>query len=191
MGKKLILLAMAVAVVAAMAMPAAASALELRDAAGKVALNSVVTGVSTNTLTTNTPLGTLKCNKVDVNAKIEVNGPTSITAKGTAAETAVCEAGGEPLNVTEPTLVHLVSNGADEGLAQLSFIADVGPFECPYGGTVGFTYGTGSGNDTITMKANQTLTSSVEFCEPASGHPIFEGSYTLTTAVGGAPVFAQ
>jgi len=186
--KKLILLGMAVAAVAAFAMPAAASALEMRDASGKVAVGSSITGVSHNTFTTNTALGTLFCETVEVNGKITVNGPSAITGTGSAAETAECEASGEPLLVTEPTLDHLVTTGGDTATATLSFIADVGPFECPYGGEVPGSYATGPGNDTLTLSG--TVTSPFEFCEGEKA-ATFEGTYTLTTTETGEPVFIQ
>ena len=186
--KKLITLGVAVVAVAAFAMPAAASALEMRDSSGKVALGSEITGVSHNTFTTNTALGTLYCETVEVTGEITVNGPSSITEVGTAAETSECEASGEPQLITAPTLEHLVATGNDEGLLSLSFISDVGPFECPYGGTLGFTYGTGSGNDTLSFSGE--IGSPFEFCEGEEA-ATFEGTFTLTTTETGEPVFIQ
>jgi len=189
--KKLILLGMAVAGVAAFAMPAAASALEMRDAGGKVALGSQIKGVSHNTKVTNTALGTLFCETVEAVGEVSVNGPSTITGGGGfggAVETSGCEASGEPLTVTEPSVEHLVTTGGDTATATLSFVADVGPFECPYGGEVPGTYSTGSGNDTLTLSGS--VTSPFEFCE-GEGVATFEGTYTMTEAFGGQPVYVQ
>ena len=187
MAKKLILLATAIAVCAAVAIPALASAaFTLKDHEGKVEPGQWVIGTSINTKVTNTVFtDPMHCPHIEAAAEVQTNSGALITAaKGSVSLPTDCTVGGEELTVTTPALTHLGTSGGEEGNLSLFFVADVGAFECPYGGTVGFTYATGTGNGTLLVKANQTLTSPFEFCEPEEGHPTFDGTYTLSTTDG-------
>lgn len=182
MGKKLNMLVVAVAAFAAFAMPAAASAApHLFEGESELGEEVSLLGTSKNAITTNTALGTLECESLTVNATTsEDNASTGIEAEGTAGETAECDAGEFPLTVTDPTLLSLETRGEDKGTLSLTFIADVGPFECHFQGTGGFTYETGT--DVLSI-AGITL-ASAELCEPEEGHSTFEGSFTITTSNG-------
>ena len=182
MAKKLILLAMAVAAFAALAIPATASALTLTDHAGKVQPGAWIVGTSTNTVTTNTPVGELTCPHIEWTARVITNnGSLATTGEGEVGIPVGCGAEGEPLTVTVPTLTHIESTGNDEGNAGLSFETDVGGFECPYGGTVPFTYETGTGHDVLHLTGR--IFSPFEFCENEE-EIVFHGDYTLTTTNG-------
>jgi len=189
MAKKLILLAMAVAAFAAMAIPATASAeftLKDHDPEGipqKVNPKNWVVGTSIDTVTTDTVFGDpLECPHIRVAAEVQVNSGKEVTAANASVGTPTnCKVGEEELTITEPALEHLVTNGEHKGVAELSFVADVGPFECPYGGAVPFTYGTGTGEDTLTLLG--PVGSPFEFCE-GEKTATFEGTYTLTTTDG-------
>ena len=182
MGKKLILLGMAVAAVAAFAMPAAASASPVLTEGGTaLAPGATVIGTSTNATTTNTALGTLKCAHVEITANLEENTGSKIQAKGTAGETATCFAGTKELKVTKPTLVSLTTTGEDKGTLTLTFIADVTPFECHFEGTGTFTYTTA--NDILTIPGISLTGPKFCLIEEVV-KPTFHGTFTIRTANG-------
>jgi len=172
MVKKLTLLAMAVAAIAAFAIPAAASAATVTGAE----VNSVIHGVSTNA-TTATELGTLECEEVTINGELTENGPT-ITADGVGVgSTRGCKIAGSELTVTNPTLVHLSSTGPTSGTASLSFVGDLfgGLIKCTYTGTVAVTYSSGGSS----IHLNGPLSS-------GCGAATFNADFAIT--VEGSPV---
>lgn len=188
MRRKFVLLGVAVAVVSAFALPATASALEWRDVDGKVGLAKELTHMSHDTKITNTIFGDIICETVDFQSRVSINGPSQLTAVGTASQVLDCIADDFSVEVTDAQLEHLNTVGNDLGSTTVSLVVDVDPFECPYEGELAFTYGTGSGNDVLTVLG--TMTSPFEFCEPEDPPVIFEGHYTLTTVSDGKPVFA-
>lgn len=184
MGKKLILLGMAVAAVAAFAMPAVASAdFTLTDHEGKVGVGEPIIGTSTNAVTTNTALGKLTCDHVEITGIVTANSGTHAAAiGGEVGKTTECFAEGTiPLTITEAKLLTLTTAGDDEGTLSMTYIADVGPFECHFDGTGRFTYGTGTGEDKLHIPAPGITLTSAEICEPEEGSPHFTGDFTLTT----------
>lgn len=183
MGKKLILLGMALAAIAAFAMPAVASAdFTLVDHEGKVNVGEKVLGTSTNAITTNTALGTLECDLVEITAEVTSNTGSHVEAVGAGkSDTSTCNAGPAELLVTEPELVTLTTTGEDKGVLSLTFIADVGPFECHFHGEGEFTYGTGTEDDVLTIPSPGITLTGDEICEPEEGTPHFHGDFTLET----------
>jgi hypothetical protein len=183
MARKLTLFLSAMALLA-FAIPTFAHADAITSKAGVLApKNSVVTGVSTNTVTTNTPVGTLECKNVTISATIDTNDGTNVAASGTGGSTVGCEAGGKLLTIDNPTMTTLTAGGlAGTTFVTLDFTATVGPVTCAYQNdsatSVPFTYVKGS--DTISIKG--TLE---DPARPACLTPTIEGDFTLT--IGGIP----
>jgi hypothetical protein len=147
-------------------------------------INSVVNAVSTNFVTTNTPIGTLDCEKWAFQAMITKNNRAEVAAAGSAGSTEGCEAGGKLLTIDNPTLTTLTA-GAAAGttFVTIDFTSTVGAVTCAYQNdsatSVPFTYVKGS--DTISIKG--TLE---DPARPACLTPTIEGDFTLT--IGGIPV---
>jgi len=196
MAKKLIVLAMVIAAFAAMAVPASASVpftLKDHDAAGNpqtVEPGAWIVITSIDTVFTDTVFAApLECPHIKAAGQVSTNSGSLVTAGNWAVGTPTgCEVGGEELTFTEPALIHFETTGNHEGNATLSYVADAGPFECPYGGTIPFTYGTGTSEDTITFIG--PVTSPFEFCE-GERVATFEGTYTLTTTDGSEVWFEE
>lgn len=184
MGKKLILVGMSLAAMAALALPAVASASpELNDESGSVEVGAAITGTSTNALTTNTALGTLECDHVLISGEVTANSKGVVEGIGTGGDTTTCNAGPAEMTVTEPTLNHIETSAEGENNLSMSFIADVGPFECEFKGGGTFSYETGTGNNDLHI-SNVVLTTD-EVCAAEEGDTIFEGDFALTTEAGG------
>lgn len=185
MGKKLILLGMAIA---AFAVPAAASAspvLTSSDNPGvPIGLGSEIVGFSENAVTENTALETLTCEEVEIEAEVSENTGSSIKTGGIGpGRTAGCEAGGLPLTITSPKLVTLSTSGSSHtGTLTLSFTADVGPIQCPFSGTGEFTYETGVG----VLHIPGVKLAGPAICEPEEGSPVFSGDFAISTSNGAA-----
>ena len=189
MARKLTMLGMAIAALAALAIPAMASAAPVVTDPEGVILGTPANlkGVSNNAVTTNTPLGTLECGTVEITAKLTENTGSKVKAEGTGGTTAVCETSEEEaLTVTNPTLVSLTSTTAGSGSVSMSYTADVGSFECPYSANNGtFTYA----NDTDIIHVHAILTTPFVPCRPVSGSITFEGTFTITTSNGAIVTF--
>ena len=187
MAKKLGLLVMAVAgVLAVGAMPATASASpQMFEGPSPLPAGATILATSTNVVATNTALGDLECTSISMDAELLKNSEAEVEAKGTAGEAKGCKEtiGSEsgPMTITAPQVLSLQTTGGDEGTLALSFIADSGPFECPYEGEGAFTYATGSD---VLHVAGIELESAFEFCRPEAGVSLFEGDFTLETEDG-------
>ncbi|HYC81520.1 MAG TPA: hypothetical protein VEB65_07020 [Solirubrobacterales bacterium] len=190
---------------AALAVPAIASAspqLEDKEGVVEVGEGANIEGIGFGAVRiTNSPFGLMECERMDFTAQMDKNSGSEIEAHGTSVYTAGCEAEGESLIVTEPTIGKLFTNGtrktqisesvyiteeADVGTFALSFIADVGPFECPFEGTGLFLFTTGSSLIKIGTGTEPgiELSTPFEFCEPGAGKTVFEGDFVLGTEFG-------
>jgi hypothetical protein len=177
MAKKFSLLMAAVAVLA-FAIPAMASAGTVTSSAGVLApVGTVITGTSSNTETTNTKFGTLKCANVTVKGKLTENSGGKVAAKTEGVgSTKECKVGTKELTITDPTLLSLSSTAAGSGTVGLTFEATVPAIgTCHFAGTaVPFTYTAGS--DSIHVAGKLTATPAA--CGTGTGAEI-HGDFTL------------
>jgi hypothetical protein len=204
MARKLTMLGMVAAALAALVVPAAASATpQLFNAtSGKaVAVGSSLMGTAVAPVkTTETKFGTLTCNTVSIGAELTKNSGTAIEAKSvnpaTNAATVCTTSKGLQLKIDEPTLTSLVTNNTttDEGTLGLSYKATIGteepPTTCTFSGSGPFTYKTGTGNDILTVSGISL--NGPGACKLSEKLPIFEGEFTLEVDTGGGvmdPVF--
>lgn len=186
MKRKMHALAITTALFAAFVVPAKATAERLFEGGSALSPFAKFQLTSSNVRFTNTALGTLECKQWRFAAQLisNVEGG-SVFAEGIAGETSECLVGGFAATITEPSMRALLTNAADAGAMELSFVVDLGPFECPYFGEGLFTYETGT--DTFHV-ANSLLVSPLEICESEElPFPTFEGDFTVTTA-NGTPV---
>ena len=198
MAKKLTLLAMAVAALAALVVPATASAVQLTEEG--VPASGTIIGTSTNAKTTNLPEGlgggSLTCEKIATKGTIEENGPETVKGSGSSGTFTNCvqtdEAGKKhEITVTSPGFsLSTTEANMGTGSIELTFIVDLPNIkaECHFVSHVGtLTYETGS--DTLHV-ASVRLTATQELCENEEGGGIkFEGDFTLETE-DGTPVTA-
>jgi hypothetical protein len=187
MARKFVLLAMALGAVVALAVPAIASAQELRAEGEPLPVGSDLTATSTN-LKTVTAVGTLECKKVTIHANVTENGAEASAAESTSIETEGCvtnQGGGVliPTNIEEAS-ANLSLNSAG-GTAGATFVANIGPgaLSCHFAGSPGITYTHGSSELTIAGELTGTGTE----CPP---NGVMSGNFTLETA-GGVPVVIQ
>jgi hypothetical protein len=198
MSKKLTLLGMMVAALAALVVPAAASATpELKNQTSglKVAVGSQLMATNVGAIAIeDTKFGTFTCNAVSLGAELTKNGGTAIEAKSvipaTNAASTCTTSIGQNLVIDEPTLTSLVTNSTttDEGTLGISSKATIGtaPVVCSYSGSGAFTYKTGTGNDILTVtKANPIQLSSTSICEKESTPAKFSGTFTLEVDTSG------
>jgi hypothetical protein len=211
MSKKMTLLGMMIAALAALVIPAAASAtpqLINQTSGAAVAVGSKLMGTSSNAVTTETKLGTLTCSSVSIGAEVTKNSGTAIEAVSYGGKetntTSGCFANGTtPVTIDEPKLTSLVTNSTttDEGTLGLSYTATIGsgPVVCPFSGTGPFTYKTGTGNNKLVIAASKPIElSGPELCTKAGVKPKFSGEFTLELDTAGGtgagpmdPVFVK
>jgi hypothetical protein len=176
MAKKFSLLLAAVAVVA-FAVPSMASAAQITG----VGVGGHVVGRSNDTFTF-TSIGTLECEEVVIEGEITANSGGTVAANGIGTgETFNCFSEGEPILITDATLLNLHTTGPANGTVGLTFEADLPVVgTCHYGGTVALTYV--SGSDELHIEG--PLTASPAACGTAE----IEGDFTIEKAGGGAVV---
>jgi len=204
MARKLTMLGIAVVALAALVVPAVASATpQLFNAtSGKaVAVGSKLMGTNVGAIeTTGTKFGTLSCTEVSIGAELTKNSGTAIEASSkeaaTNASTKCKTTAGPTLTIDNPTLLSLVTNNTttDEGTLALTYEATVGTgTTCHFEGSGKFTYKTGKGNDILTVSAAAPiLLNGPELCEKEGKQPEFHGEFTLEVDTGGGtmdPVF--
>jgi len=184
MIKKLIMLAMAVAALAAI-IPAAA------NAEGKLTSGSSLVGVGTeitltndaaNGLITRVPaFGTnLVCEKITAHAEVTKNNGTAFEGvAGATGTTENCELVGlAPAEVTDPTVVGINSTSTGTGEVTLSFIAHVAGTTCNFA-----TVGPGVFHYALPSSSTVTLTET-ELFSPECGEAFIEGSVTVENGSG-------
>lgn len=192
MAKKLIVLAMAVAALVAVAIPAAASATELRmtnSSGALVPTGTAITGVANNStlrlVTKETTLGELECESIMLNGKVTVNNGTKVEGEGTAGSTtANCHF--QPSNkVAEVTAIKLTNLKSET--------TGVGSFEAEYeaiipGGAPCHFVTEGPGEFTFTSGSDTIEVAPTAVESAACGESTLVGKVKLETAAGGAIV---
>lgn len=184
MAKKFSLLMAAVAVLA-VAIPAMASAGSVTSKAGTFApVGTVLTGVSTNAVTTTT-IGNLTCKEVKVTGKITKNSEAEgVAGTGTGEGTSsTCFIGGStPITVEDITLTSIQSLKGEtpNGKAGFVFKAKLPGLTCTYTASAApFSYVTNSDKITFTKAP---LTASPSAC----GSATLDADFTLT--IGSTPI---
>jgi hypothetical protein len=194
MVKRVTVLAMALAAVAALAVPAFASASKLTlDSAGTelVPAGTEIQGHSgTNrfaggeSLVTETELGTLNCEEITLSGKVGTNNGSKVLSEGITGTTSGCTLEGEPFTVSGIEISKLESTTSGTGTAAFKFTATFfgGSLVCTWSGTGTFTYTAG----TSILKLGATaLSPSPSVCGAAS----IKGNIALSLT-SGAAVFA-
>jgi hypothetical protein len=185
MAKKLSLLLAAMAVIA-FAVPAFANADAVTMSKGVLApvtnaektgpADATITGISTNTETTNTPFGTLKCKEVMVSGWLTKNNGTEVSAvddPGEGNSTKECTVGTTELKIDNPTLISLSASTKGGTTVGLSFTATAAGLSCTYtGAAVPFTYTAGGSSIHIAG----VLKGSEAFC----ANPEIHGDFALS-----------
>jgi hypothetical protein len=181
MIKKLIMLAMAVAALAAI-IPAAANAEGKLTSGGelvKPGAEITLTNDAANPLVTEVPgLGTnLVCEKITVHVLVEENGGSNFLGSSEGANTGTtenCELEGvTPVTITDPEAISLGSTTTGTGQATLSFVSDIPGLPACRFETVGpgvFHYTVGSNTATLTE---------TELFSPVCGEAFIAGSLTV------------
>jgi hypothetical protein len=183
--KTLSLSAVVIALIAVV-LPAASSAAELQAKSKPgvpLQIGWPIWAHSHNVIVTNTMVGTWECEEVTLGGELWKNSEGTVLLYGTAGETKVCSASGEPLGIDELTLQELRLTGSGAGAISLSFILRLGPFECPFEGEGPVSYQSGTN---VVSVDNMPLESPFEFCEPEEGHSRLSGDFPLTKANGEA-----
>lgn len=179
MIKKTMLLATAIGVLVALAIPAAASAQLLTSPAGTaIKVGTNITATSTNLVTT-TALGKLTCAKVTIHANVTANKGSTSAVSSTSVTTESCDLltaslVSHPATITSASAsFHIEKKGV--GTTTATFIADIPavPATCHESGTPGITYT--AGTDVINVKGALSGP-----CGAAEIH----GSFTLETSNG-------
>jgi hypothetical protein len=181
MSKKLSLLAMVVAALAAFAIPAAANAApSITSSAGVLApVGTILTAKSTNAKTV-TSLATLTCREVAVNGELSENTGTSVMVERHGeGTTSGCEALGASIRITDPTLITLTATPTLKTV-KLTFIADILGASCHFEGDLTFSYTAGSSS----IHISGTVTSATGGICPSTG--TFSGDFAIT--IGATPV---
>jgi len=183
MAKKFSLL-IAAAAILAFAVPALANAAPQVTSSKEVTakVGSTITGVSTDTETTGTPLGTLKCGEVMVAGVLKKNTGTEVEATDDetagANTTSNCTVEGQALTIEKPTLTKLIATSSTKTVA-LSFTAKAKTVVCEYQGTVPFTYTPGTGSIHIAGKLKDPARATCK-------EPEIHGDFALS--ISGTPV---
>jgi hypothetical protein len=179
MLKKMMLLAMSAAALAAFAVPTAASAEQLKENGTALAVGAEITATSTN-LETTTGLGNLTCSKVTVHGTVTENTKTKSAVASTSVTTESCDILTKNSTVDPATITNasagFVIEKKEVGTASAAFTADIGEVSCNEAGNPGLTYV--AGTDVLTVRGALEGT-----CGPAEIH----GQFTLETA-NGTPV---
>jgi len=187
MFKKLTLVAMSVAALAAFAIPAVAQGAEITDSLGEPAQN--ITAFSTNTVTTSGG-SSLECATVDLDltrtgtgtyhgtgyAKGHINeGPTHLK------HTCTIEPEGTIATVESVTVKDVHINGGGTGTAEFSFTFKVaGVLMCTSGGKVNLTYTPTSDEASVSGKIKGSENTAFG-CPPESE---ITGDFTITDELG-------
>jgi hypothetical protein len=199
MYKKIILACMALVAFAALALPAAASAVVAKDTAGTPGVGALIDATNTgNTVLTVGGSPNVECSKSTMTGSIVENGPNVIRANITAAsfsgtsgaEGKECTSANGPVNVTITSLPWCLSTvektdnftvrggKCTEGTKNLSFTLDVttifGTISCAYtrAGSVSGTFSTGteaSHSTVLTVTNGGPFTSTTGGICPAEG----------------------
>ena len=202
MGKKLTLLAMAVAAVAALVVPAGASAITLSDEetahipVGTEILGTNIGSVVTKNLPEGVEGGQLVCQVVNLPGEVTENSETKVAGSGEGGTTEECIQTNEFEEETEFLVggisYELSSTEAEMGTGHvhLTFVVtfpQLGNFKCTYTGTGTFHYETG--DDKLTITPTPLTGSPANPCENEEGTIEFEGKFTLETASNHKPVY--
>lgn len=123
MIKKMMLLAVSVAALAAFALPAAASADTLKEGGTALKPGTLFTATSAN-LTTVTGVGTLECEKVALHLELVSNTPATIEGVGPATTTGCKTNTGRFVTVTDGTVGEFTMAGGS-GVANAFFASDI------------------------------------------------------------------
>lgn len=175
MAKKFSLLIAAVAVLA-MAIPALASATTVTVGGSTAPTGAVLSGTSTNTVTTTEALGSLTCGTVGIAAKLTENSGGKVAATGSGeGSTSTCKNGKKEITITDATLLELHSTSPTSGTVKLAFKADLpGGILCEFSGTVAATFTAGM----------SSLHISGSLAGGACGSSSITGDYALTSTGG-------
>jgi hypothetical protein len=182
MIKKMMLLVAAVGVLAAFAVPAAASAAPLLVNSKGAAVSKVtITQDPSALVKTVTSAGTLGCETIDVTAALSKDTETEAVGSGSGSAGNCKVNGSVPATITSITASSLILKSNTTGTAKFSFLYDVplgGLSGCTLTGTVGLTYA--HKTNTVSIGTPNTLTGSGTGC-PTSG--TITGSFVLEETV--------
>lgn len=190
MLKKLTLLGMAIAAMAALVAPAVANATVLKEGTSTVAVGSALTltqDPSFPVVTHGTTIGDVKCTSIDIKGKVTKNSGGVVEGVGTEGTASPCTVGGESgakvLNVSGT----IFSNTNEKGTATFSF-----KLELPSGLVCTFeTEGPEagvykSGTNTISFPNHANLEEEVYLEGGACGEAHLEGGLLVETPNGTA-----
>lgn len=186
MIKKLAMLVMALAAFTALAAPGFASAAELKESGSLVSVPNTIQLTSgtnvfaSNSLETETELGTLKCQQITLTGELTQNSSGVVKGGNGTGTTSGCTLEGEPFTVAE-IAINSIEASSKGNTASFSFVAEFfgGSLVCKWGGTGNFTYTSGSSEATLGATA---LTPNEEVCGNAS----IAGKLKLETTNGTA-----
>jgi len=189
MAKKLILLAAALAAVAVMAVPAAASASPVltMPSGTPVGVGHVITGTGgssevTNGLKTETSLGLLTCTNIMLQGTVTENSGSHIHGSGASgSSTGGCTLKGKSATVNEINLISIDSTTLGSGTFEASYKAEV-----PGGVTCSFTNEGEPGTFTYTAGGSTLKLASTEVFSAACGESFLSGEVKLETEDGTA-----
>jgi hypothetical protein len=177
MLKKLTLLGMAIAAMAALVAPATAGATELTEGGARVPVGSEITltqDPSNHVITESTTLGEIKCNSITIHGKVTKNDGSEVVGSGTEGTAAPCfvegEEGAEVTSVTGT----IASHESGKGTANFNFVIDIPnlPEACTFTtpSPANGTFVTGSNTIEFPAAAPAELEGSPAFCGEGELH---------------------
>lgn len=176
MAKKFSLMLAAIAVIA-FAIPAFASASEATLPEGtRAPVGTAITGTGNDIILQSNLLGTITCEKLNLNGKITKNDGTTIEGSGenSSPTQAGCKNGTKEVKVTSVNLESLKSSVSGSGTVSFSSVVDVGTLTCTFTGTnVAGSYTPGT--DTLSFSSATGVVGSPAACGTAK----LSGSFTL------------
>jgi hypothetical protein len=188
MVKKIALLVTAFAALTALSAPGFAGAAELTEGPGNpIKIPATITFTSgtevfaSNSLETETELGTLKCQQIMLEAELTQNSGGVVKGGNGGGIASNCTLEGEPFTVAS-IAINSIQASSGGNTASFSFVAEFfgGSLVCEWSGTGNFTYTSGSSEATLAPTA---LTPN----EPVCGGATIHGKLLMETQ-NGTPV---